>query len=223
MNNFVTAEVNPLATGIPQIDRQLVSNAPDARRRAESAAKQAHQLREHISPLDTPPAPMPKLLNERRHRYLIPDEAFEYAMGTMYDRVLCWQVSRHQDETKGGLIIMADDTKEYERQTACLGIVVGAGLRALDEMRSHGCDLGHLVAHSRNVVFRIPFATIGGKDCHLVVLTAGDIIVSCDLALARKEKRVRLIEKTKEDGSIDHLHCDEDGKLWYPQTPFMES
>lgn len=220
MNNFVTAPVNPLTTGIPQVDRQLVSNAPDVRLRAESAARQVGQLREHISPKENPPIPMPKLLNERRHEYLIPDEAFEYA--AMFDRVLLWQVSRHEDETKGGLIIMSDTTKEYERQTACLGIVVAAGLRALDELRSHGADLGHLVAHARNVIFRLPFATIGGKDCHLVVLTAGDVIASCDLALMRKEKKVRVIEKALEDGSIEHLHCDENGKLWNPQTAFAE-
>jgi len=221
MNNFVTAAVDPHLTGIPQIDKQLVSNAPDARLRAESAAKQAGQLREHISPLESPPFPMPKLLNERRIKYLIPDEAFEYA--AMFDRVLVWQVSRHEGETKGGLILMPDSTKESERNRACLGIVVAAGLRALDELRSHGADLGHLVAHARNVIFRLPFATIGGKDCDLVVLTAGDIIASCDLALMRKEKQVRVIEKKLEDGSIEHLHCDQDGKLWHPQTPFMES
>lgn len=224
MSNFVTAAVNPHGTGIPQIDRQLLSSAPDMRRNAERAAEQTTKLREHISPLESPPCPMPKLLNERRHQYLIPDEAFEYCNGTMYDRVFCWQVSRHEGETKGdSLIVMPDDVKDRERNTACLGIVVGAGLRALDEMRSHGCDLGHLVAHARNVIFRLPFATIGGKDCHLVVLTAGDIIASCDLALMRKEKTVRVIEKPQEDGSIEHLHCDENGKLWHPQKPFMES
>lgn len=221
MNNFVTAAVNPHGTGIPQIDRQLLSTAPDARLRAEAAAREAAQLREHISPLEEPPFPMPRLLNERRHKYLIPDEAFEYA--AMYDRVLVWQVSRHEGETKGGLIIMSDTTRESERNRACLGIVVAAGLRALDELRSHGADLGHLVAHARNVIFKIPFATIGGKDCELVVLTAGDIIASCDLALARREKRVRVIERVTEGGATEHSHCDENGKTWQPQAEFAGS
>jgi hypothetical protein len=222
MNNFVTAAVDPHLTGIPQIAKQLESTDANARRRAEKAAQEESALRKHISPKETPPVPMPKLLNERRHQYLIPDEAFEYA--AMFDRVLVWQVSRFEGETYGNsLIVMPDSTKENERNRACLGIVVAAGLRALDEIRSHGADLGHLVAHARNVIFRLPFATIGGKDCHLIVLTAGDIIASCDLALMRKEKQVRIIEKTQEDGSIEHLHCDENGKLWHPQTAFMES
>ncbi len=224
MNNFVTAAVNPHGTGIPQIDRQLLSTAPDLRRNAEKAAELAAKMREHVSPKETPPGPMPKLLNDRRHEYLIPDEAFEYANGTMYDRVFCWQLSRHEGETKGdSLIIMPEDVQGRERDMACLGIVVGAGLRSLDEMRSHGCDLGHLVVHARNVIFRLPFATIGGKDCYLVVLTAGDIIASCDLARLRAEKKVRVIEKVLDDGSIEHLHCDENGKVWRPQTEFAGS
>ncbi len=221
--SFVTADVNPLGTGIPQIDRGLVSNAPDVRTRAERAAKEAELLRSHISPIGSPPVPMPRLLDERRHRYLIPDEAFEYAGGTAFDRVLVWQVSRHEDETKGGLIVMADTTKEYERQTACLGVIVGAGLTSLDHLKSHGIDLGHLVVHARNVIFRLPFATIGGKDYHLVILTTGDIIASCDLARLRKEREVRVIENKLEDGSIEHVHCDEGGKRWVPQVPTVES
>lgn len=209
------------STGIQQIDNQLVAGAPDYVERARSAVKQVEALREHISPLESPPVPMPRLLNERRHKYLIPDEAFEYA--ATFDRVLIWQVSRHEEGKKGGLIYMPDTTDMREREQACLGIVVAAGLRALDELKSHGVDLGHLVAHARNVIFRLPFATIGGKDCHLVVLTAGEIIASCDLALLRKEKRVRVIEKKLEDGSVEHLHCDEAGKTWVPQDGFAES
>lgn len=220
MNNQVLAR--DASTGIPQIDNQLVSSAPDYVERAKSAAREAEALREHISPLETPPGPMPRLLNERRHKYLIPDEAFEYALGTTFDRVLVWQVSLHQEEKKG-LLYMPDSVRDRDRQQACLGIVVGAGLRALDELKSHGVDLGHLVAHARNVIFRLPFATIGGKDCHLVVLTAGEIIASCDLALLRKEKKVRVIEKKQDDGSVEHVHCDEAGNVWVPQEGFAEN
>jgi hypothetical protein len=216
---FVTADV--VGTGIPQIDKALISSAPDYVARAEQAAKQVLELRKHISPLETPPVPMNRLLNERRHKYLIPDEAFEYA--ATFDRILVWQVSRHEEGKKGGLIYMPDATDMREREQACLGVVVAAGLRALDELKSNGVDLGHLVAHARNVIFRLPFATIGGKDCHLVVLTAGEIIASCDLALLRKEKNVRVIEKRLEDGSVEHLHCDENGKTWMPQSGFAES
>lgn len=223
MNSFITAPVNPLGTGVPQIDRQLVSNAPDERARASAAAKEVQLLLEHISPESSPPIPMSRLLNERRLKYLIPDEAFEYAGGTAFDRVLTWQVSRHEGETKGGLILMPETTKEYERQSACMGIIVGAGLQALDGLKSHGIDLGHLVVHAKNVIFRLPFATIGGKDYWLTILTTGDIIASCDLARLRKEKAVRTIEKPTEGGGIEHLHCDENGKLWHPQSPFVES
>lgn len=172
------------------------------------------------------PYPMPRLLNERRlersgkaSKYMLIDEYFEDQ--PVYDRVYVSQVSRHLGETQGeGKIIMPDVVQMREEQQACLGIIVGAGLKALDELRSHGMDLGHLVRFVRNLVFRIPVATIGGKDFWLLVLEAGDIVGSCDLALAIKERRVRTIVKDLEDGSKQHLHCDEDGKIWAPQEPF---
>lgn len=225
MDNFVTAAVNPHGTGIPQIDKQLVSSAPDLRSRAQDAAKEADLLRKHISPLGNPPFPMNRLLDERRHRYLIPDEAFQYASGVGFDRVLVWQVSRHTGETmgEGSLIIMPKTTEDRERGQACLGVIVGAGLSALDYLKSNGMDEGHLVVHARNVIFQLPVCTIGGKDYRLVVLTAGDIIASCDLARLRQERKVRIKVNQLENGSVEHLHIDEDGKTWTPMSPQVES
>lgn len=225
MNGFVSAAVNPLGTGVPAIDQQLVANAPDARARAQEAAREVEQLRKHISPEGSPPVPMNRLLDERRHKYLIPDQAFEYCGGTAFDRVFTWQVSRHTGDTKGegSLIIMPETTKAREQDMACLGVIVGAGLTSLDQLKSHGIDEGHLVVHAKNVIFRLPIATIGGKDYYLTVLTAGDIIASCDLARLRAERKVRIKENKLEDGSIEHVHIDENGKAWHPAEPFVGS
>ena len=178
----------------------------------------------HIS--KDPPYPMSRLLNERRlerhgnaSKYMLIDEYFEDQ--PVYDRVYVSQVSRHANETVGdGKIIMPDVVQMREEQQACLGIIVGAGLKALDELASHGMAPGHLVRFVRNLVFRIPVATIGGKDFWLLVLEAGDIVGSCDLALNIKERRVRTKTVELADGSRQHIHIDEDGKPWVPQEPF---
>ncbi len=202
---------------------QVVS---EAAQRSDRAARLREEASKHISPLGKPPCRMPKLLNERRERYMIIDQMFEYP--AMYDRILVHQVSMHgESDTKGGgLIVMPETTKQREKDAACLGIIVSAGLQALDELRSNGSDLGHLVAFVQWSVYRLPVFTIAGRDFHLLVLKAGDIVADCDLFRMRNEQNVRVVERelppTPENphGSCVHVHVDENGKAWYPQEPF---
>lgn len=204
-----------------------LSSAPDERSaRVDRAARLREEALKHISPLQSPPCRMPKLLNERREKYLIIDQMFEYP--AMYDRILVQQISLHgESDTKGGgLIVMPETTKEREKNAACLGIIVGAGLQALDELKSNGSDLGHIVAFVQWAVYRLPVFTIAGRDFHLLVLKAGDIVADCDLFRLRNEQNVRVVERklppTAENpyGSRVHVHIDEHGETWYPQEPF---
>lgn len=193
--------------------QQEFSGIPAVVERQKRAAELEERAREHIS-VD-PPYPMPKLLNERRSKYLIIDEFFEYQ--AVFDRIYVHQVSRHQGDTVGsGLIVMPETTKDREKETACLGIIVSAGLKALDELRSHGIDLGHLVNFVRLSPYRVPVTTIAGRDFNLLVFSAGDVVGSCDLALNLKERTVRTVARELDDGSRVHVHVDENGKDWKP-------
>lgn len=215
-DRFMGLQGNPpeLQQQYPQ--GQLVS---DIVNREERAAKLKAEAMEHISPIGSPPCRMPRLLNERRERYLIIDEMFQYP--AMYDRILVHQVSRHAGETKGGgKIIMPDATRDREKDSANLGIIVSAGLRALDELESNGSGVGHLIAFVQWSVYRIPIATIGGKDWWLLVLKAGDIVADCDLQRLRNEQEVRVVPRKLEDGSRQHVHVDSKGELWLPEEPF---
>lgn len=214
------------------LSNQQISNQQNAARQLDQVVSFEQRKEQWFAEIDKhisvePPCPMNKLLNERRlerhtsgaSKYMLINEYFESQ--PVYDRVFVAQVSRHKTETVGdGKIIMPDVVQMREEQQACLGIIVGAGLKALDELASHGMAPGHLVHFVRNLVFRIPVATIGGKDFWLLVLEAGDIVGSCDLALNIKERRVRTIPKKLEDGSVQHVHCDENGEIWVPQEPF---
>ena len=63
-----------------------------------------------------------------------------------------------------------------QRDGACLGIIVSAGLLALDEMASNGHHVGDLVAFVQWSVYRLPTTHIAGHEFPLLVLKAGDIV-----------------------------------------------
>lgn len=218
-NGFMGLQTNVQIGGGNQIPQAAVV---DRNVRAQELKQKAM---EHISPVGRPPCRMPRLLNERRERYMIIDQMFEYP--AMYDRILVHQVSMHEGtDTKGGLIVMPESVKQREKDAACLGIIVSAGLQALDELRSNGSDIGHLVAFVQWSVYRLPVFTIAGRDFHLLVLKAGDIVADCDLFRLRKEQNVRIVERElpptvdNPHGSRVHVHVDENAKAWYPQEPF---
>lgn len=192
-------------------------NAEREKRRAEFE----REVHKHIS--DEPVMPFSetytKLVDSRRKQYMLINEFFEYQ--AVYDRVYVQQVSRYEGDKIGdGLIVMADSTKQREREISCLGIIVSAGLKALDELRSNGMDVGHMVNFVRNAPFRVPVATIAGKDFYLVCIEAGSIMGSCDLASGMRDRTVRTKKIKLDDGSYQHVHCDADGNLWQPQDPF---
>lgn len=120
------------------------------------------------------------LLEFRRLEYGIPDGAFR--VQAAYDRVLLWQISQYEGKGTFGdtSILMPDSTRDYERGTAPRGVVVSAGLRALDHLRSNGVDLGHVVAIGGLSPWRIRCDSIGGRPQHVLLLASGDVAGSED-------------------------------------------
>lgn len=132
---------------------------------------------------------LPPLLEKRRLEWEIPDGVFRVAQGTVYDRILVYQIpllakSKGDDLTFGGsgLIIKTDVTRDKETREAPRGVIVGAGLEALDALRSHGVDIGHICYFARNSVYAIQVAMVGGKSERVSLARAGDLILSEDLA-----------------------------------------
>jgi hypothetical protein len=178
--------------------------------------KEDAALRAHMSPAGA--LGLPELLDARRLEHGIPDEAFGLACAFGY--VLVWQISQAEGETYGDTsIIMTDRTKEREKQEAPRGIVVSAGLAALDGLRSNGIDLGHTVLFSRNIPYRARIAIIGAHSYHLIVLQSGDIFASEDLARQQILGKSEVAISTDADTQFDyHYHADADGKLWKPHN-----
>ena len=68
-------------------------------------------------------------------------------------------------------------------------IIVSAGTDALDNLRSHGMDLGHIVSIIREAPYGIRMATVYGKKHVLMIINVGDICASEDLAFEMREGR----------------------------------
>lgn len=183
----------------------------------ERAAARREALLRHVS---ASPLGLPPLLEKRRKEVPIVDEAFQQQC--VYERIYIHQVSRHEGETMGdGSIIMPDDFADKERMTAPMGIIVGAGLGAMDALTSNGIQLGDICTIARLSPYRIPIKTVQGIDENLLICEAGDIIASFDLAERLRNREVRLVTKTDEaTGVRTHYYVNEKGETWVPTNPW---
>lgn len=133
----------------------------------------------HLSPKGS--LHLPKLLDERRLEYRIIDGAFQFQC--TYDRILVFQISQFVDDRFGDTMIhMPEQTKEREQREAPRGILIGAGLSAMDSLHSNGIGLGHIVTFARDAVWRFRIGVVRGKSEYALILRAGDLLGSEDLA-----------------------------------------
>lgn len=154
--------------------------------------------------------------------YEMSPEIFERAMAcqAVFDRVLVWRVPEGWyagDKFEGTNIVKAVSTKARQELDTPRGIIVSAGLNALDVLRSQGMDIGHVVHICVNSMYRRPLEDTGNDKFTLGLLRVGDIVDSEDLAdaLDRGECRVYQVKG-------EHRLVDKEGKTWEPKLPWME-
>lgn len=163
---------------------------------------------------------LPKLLEKRRQDHGITDGAF--AVQPFDDRVFVYQV-KEVEETYGkkSMIIRTASAKQREEAQKPMGVLIAAGPKALDELRSNGIDLGHVVMFLRISPWRYETDSIGGKKDTVLIFHSGDITGSVDLATALRSGKMA-IEFDKENN--EHVYRDtKTGEVYRPQdaTPFM--
>jgi hypothetical protein len=143
---------------------------------ADRCAKETAEIQANMSPPGA--LGLPDLLEQRRLEEHIPDGAF----GTVcvYDRVFVYQTSGWGEKFKGSNLYKPRETKQRERESAPRGVLVSAGLAALDSLRSNGIELGHYVTFVAHSPYRW-FYDEKHEDWHLVILGASDVIGSEDL------------------------------------------
>lgn len=164
---------------------------------------------------------LPPLLERRRLDYRITDGAFSCAL--ISDRVWVRQIPEWSTGMAGSksLIVMPDVTRDKEFRETPMGILVAAGPKALDELRSNGVDLGHRVRFIKDAVFRTRVDRINGKDEWVLVLNAGDIIGSEDLQAQYLSGRSKIVQHQEKKGDpIIHLVRTPDGIEREPVKPW---
>jgi len=166
---------------------------------------------------------LPPLLEQRRLQYLIPNGAF--AQRAMYDRMLLWQIPYYLVNYGDTLIAMPETGKSRTKDEAPRGVIVTAGLQALDILHDHGSGLGNIVKFIRLAPWRLPCDMIGGKEDHLLILRCGDLIADEDLEhkLRSREWAVRCEKRTDKEGRpvTAHVLVSDKGIARNPQVPFI--
>jgi hypothetical protein len=170
--------------------------------RAIVAANIADDLEKSLAPDGTYNIPM--LLEKRRREYGIPNGAFESFPA--YDKVYIWQINLTERKTyaEHGVIVKPEARIAYDRNTAPRGIIVSAGLAALDSLRSTGIDVGHIVRFKKYAPFMQPVAEINGVEVTVMVIRDGDIVSSEDLATAYHRRLISITNASETAGGFDH-------------------
>lgn len=168
-----------------------------------------------------PPGGIPginPLLESRRLSCAIPNGAFK--LQPAFDVCLVHQLPRFEGETygDGGTIYMPQTARRRVEEETPRGVLVGAGMRALDCLRSNGIDLGHIVSFIRQAPWRMPVEMVSGVDFYLLILRVGDITGSEDLRAQVAAGKAK-IEWNLEQGQ--HTFVDAEGKRWDPTLPFL--
>lgn len=169
---------------------------------------------------------LPELLDARRIEYGIPDGAFR-AQAT-FDRVYVYQIADAclTGETYGDTRIVRPQAEQSSSiRRAPRGILVSAGLQALDQLHSHGVQVGHIVNFLQLVPWQIQCDIIEGKSYSVLVMRSSDIIGSEDLADGLRDAYVcRKAVKVMREGqvtTVEHVYQTRDGACLKPQAPYM--
>jgi hypothetical protein len=146
---------------------------------------------------------IPMLLDERRFEYGIPNGAFESYPG--FDKIYIWQVNMttRQEFVEGGRLVKTEQRIAHDRNTAPRGVIVSAGLQALDAMLSTGYDIGHMVRFKKFSPFIQPVEEIDGQELTVMVIRDGDLVSSEDLARAYHAREISIVNAAADKMSYD--------------------
>lgn len=189
------------------------SQLEDLVRKDQEAIARADVIKSRISPAGA--LKLPPLLDERRLHYGIPDGAFSGFC--LYDRIYVAQINDGDGKFGDTMLYMPQKSAEREAAQAPRGLIVAAGLLALDNLRSNGSDLGHIVHFVRASIWRRVVDVVNGKEIDVIVLRDGDLTADEDV-----ERMRRSGEMTIEWDEKQRRHYWRRGKkALQPQKPWI--
>jgi hypothetical protein len=186
-----------------------------------------HRIGDEIMRSRMPPAGalhLSKHLDQRRLDYFIPYTAFRTEC--VFDRIYVYQISAKKQKDKfidDGLIYIPPSDQKGREQEASRGIIVSAGLGALDRLASHGMEVGDIIQFTRLSPFRQWFDKIEGIDQYLLALHGGDPISCEDLRRKLWDGTLKIAQVDDGNGGKTHVYQDQAGNYVRPLPAFDTS
>lgn len=169
----------------------------------ESAKRKTALIKQFMSPpgaLDLPP-----LLETQRLKYGITDGFFK--VQASFDRIFVFPIDAEEgdraEKTTGG-IFKPKLTKLRDKQEGNRGVLISAGLTALDRLVSHGYEIGHIVITNKNVPFARRCESISEEALHYLVMRDGDLAGSETLMEELRAGKKRVTYALTSEGRMQH-------------------
>jgi hypothetical protein len=143
----------------------------------EKAKHRTKLIREKMSPPEV--LKLPAKLEAARQKHGIPDGFFRTCAG--FDRIFVFPLDAFDDERKeaptfpGSSIYRPEITQRKDQQEGYRGVLISAGLTAMDRLMSHGYELGDIVMTNKNVPFARRVEQLEGFDMFVLVMRDGDL------------------------------------------------
>jgi hypothetical protein len=144
---------------------------------------------------------LPPLLEERRKKYGIPDGVFK--VEATWDRIIVFPIDLFDGEqaqkTTGGIWKPAT-TQLRDQQEGHRGILISAGLTAMDRLASHGYELGHIVHTNKNVPFARRCEQFEAFEVYYLAMREADLLGSEDLREQLRTGEAKIVDVGGDDG-----------------------
>jgi hypothetical protein len=139
----------------------------------DAAIKRTALIRARMSPPEA--LKLSPKLEAARQKWGIPDGFFKYAAG--FDRIFVFPVDPFDQDDKlpNSFLFRAQTTKQKDLQEGFRGVLISAGLTAMDRLMSHGYELGDIVMTNKNVPFARRMELLEGEPMFVLVMRDGDL------------------------------------------------
>ncbi len=180
-----------------EIEKTTTWGAPIAAQFVDNELEEAKRRTALIKERMSPPGALglPPLLEEHRLKYGIPDGAF--ASQALFDRIHVFPIDFAEGEaiekTTGG-IYKPNVTKLKDKQQGNRGVLISAGLTAMDRLMSHGVELGDVVVTNKNVPFARVCEDISNFILYYLVMREADLASDETLAQRIRTGKQRIMD-----------------------------
>lgn len=164
----------------------------------EAAIKRTKLIKERMSPPGA--LRLSEKLEAARLKHGIPDGFFRVAAG--FDRIFVFPIDPFDADEKmpNSFLYRPELTQQKDLQEGYRGVLISAGLTAMDRLMSHGYELGDIVMTNKNVPFARRMELIEGKPMFVLVMRDGDLAGNETLQADILAGRRRVVDVGGTDG-----------------------